>query len=175
MDGTLVDSTAGVEGAWAVFKMSYPDIDVHDILSCKSPGKLRHRSRWPSLSSGPWRPHGRKSAHPLRHHRRRGARGRRAPVPVGVLILIFFSVREKPSGSKRPSSHPLLRTGDRASFSFPASKLPWTRHVVYSPQLVSDPKNLTSAKFAACPGAHVPHAVMGNLHLRDALLRVRRP
>ncbi|KAJ7929966.1 HAD-like domain-containing protein [Mycena leptocephala] len=33
MDGTLVDSTAGVEGAWAVFKMSYPDIDVHDILS----------------------------------------------------------------------------------------------------------------------------------------------
>ncbi|KAJ6490395.1 HAD-like domain-containing protein [Mycena vitilis] len=33
MDGTLVNSTAGVEGAWAVFKKSYPDIDVHDILS----------------------------------------------------------------------------------------------------------------------------------------------
>ncbi|EAU84628.1 phosphatase [Coprinopsis cinerea okayama7 len=33
MDGTLVDSTAGVEGAWKVFKKSYPHIDVHDILS----------------------------------------------------------------------------------------------------------------------------------------------
>ncbi|KAF8640128.1 hypothetical protein AX17_001364 [Amanita inopinata Kibby_2008] len=33
MDGTLVDSTAGVVGAWEVFKQSYPHIDVHDILS----------------------------------------------------------------------------------------------------------------------------------------------
>jgi beta-phosphoglucomutase-like phosphatase (HAD superfamily) len=35
MDGTLVDSTAGVEGAWHEFSISYPDIDVHDILSCE--------------------------------------------------------------------------------------------------------------------------------------------
>ncbi|KAF7332251.1 hypothetical protein MKEN_00106300 [Mycena kentingensis (nom. inval.)] len=33
MDGTLLDSTAGVEGAWAVFKRSYPGIDVEEILS----------------------------------------------------------------------------------------------------------------------------------------------
>ncbi|KAJ2916456.1 hypothetical protein MD484_g4021, partial [Candolleomyces efflorescens] len=33
MDGTLVDSTAGVEGAWHEFSISYPGIDVHDILS----------------------------------------------------------------------------------------------------------------------------------------------
>ncbi|KAJ7498731.1 phosphatase [Mycena latifolia] len=33
MDGTLVDSTAGVVGAWAVFKKSYPNIDVTEILS----------------------------------------------------------------------------------------------------------------------------------------------
>ncbi|KAJ7228461.1 HAD-like domain-containing protein [Mycena pura] len=33
MDGTLVDSTAGVEGAWDAFKRSYPGIDVDHILS----------------------------------------------------------------------------------------------------------------------------------------------
>ncbi|KAJ6598868.1 HAD-like domain-containing protein [Mycena vulgaris] len=33
MDGTLVDSTAGVVGAWDAFKISYPGIDVHKILS----------------------------------------------------------------------------------------------------------------------------------------------
>ncbi|CAL1701125.1 unnamed protein product [Somion occarium] len=33
MDGTLVDSTDGVAGAWHVFSETYPGIDVHDILS----------------------------------------------------------------------------------------------------------------------------------------------
>jgi len=33
MDGTLVDSTAGVVGAWEVFQESYPDIDIEGILS----------------------------------------------------------------------------------------------------------------------------------------------
>jgi len=33
MDGTLVDSTAGVIGAWTAFAKTYPDIDVEDILS----------------------------------------------------------------------------------------------------------------------------------------------
>ncbi|KAK0231001.1 HAD-like domain-containing protein [Armillaria fumosa] len=33
MDGTLVDSTAGVEGAWEVFRQTYPSIDIHEILS----------------------------------------------------------------------------------------------------------------------------------------------
>ncbi|KAJ7240335.1 HAD-like domain-containing protein [Mycena haematopus] len=33
MDGTLVDSKAGVEGAWDVFAASYPGIDVSEILS----------------------------------------------------------------------------------------------------------------------------------------------
>ncbi|KAJ7129472.1 HAD-like domain-containing protein [Mycena epipterygia] len=33
MDGTLVDSTAGVVGAWDAFKISYPGIDVDAILS----------------------------------------------------------------------------------------------------------------------------------------------
>ncbi|KJA29846.1 hypothetical protein HYPSUDRAFT_31855 [Hypholoma sublateritium FD-334 SS-4] len=32
MDGTLVDSTDGVVGAWELFAESYPHIDVHDIL-----------------------------------------------------------------------------------------------------------------------------------------------
>ena len=35
MDGTLVDSTAGVVGAWQLFRQSYPSIDVHYILSCE--------------------------------------------------------------------------------------------------------------------------------------------
>jgi beta-phosphoglucomutase-like phosphatase (HAD superfamily) len=34
MDGTLVDSTAGVVGAWSAFAKSYPGINVEDILSC---------------------------------------------------------------------------------------------------------------------------------------------
>ncbi|KAJ3524219.1 hypothetical protein NMY22_g11103 [Coprinellus aureogranulatus] len=33
MDGTLVDSTAGVEGAWHEFSKTYPGINVTDILS----------------------------------------------------------------------------------------------------------------------------------------------
>ncbi|KAG7096751.1 hypothetical protein E1B28_004163 [Marasmius oreades] len=33
MDGTLVDSAAGVAGAWHVFREKYPHIDVQDILS----------------------------------------------------------------------------------------------------------------------------------------------
>jgi len=32
MDGTLIDSTAGVEGAWKLFSQKYPHIDVVDIL-----------------------------------------------------------------------------------------------------------------------------------------------
>ena len=35
MDGTLVDSTAGVVGAWQVFAETYPGIDVDEILSCR--------------------------------------------------------------------------------------------------------------------------------------------
>ncbi|KAG5732044.1 Phosphatase YfbT [Termitomyces sp. T112] len=33
MDGTLVDSTAGVVGAWELFREKYSTIDVHNILS----------------------------------------------------------------------------------------------------------------------------------------------
>jgi len=33
MDGTLVDSTSGVVGAWNLFRQTYPTIDVHHILS----------------------------------------------------------------------------------------------------------------------------------------------
>ncbi|KAL0949337.1 hypothetical protein HGRIS_009409 [Hohenbuehelia grisea] len=33
MDGTLLDSTAGVVGAWERFKETYPGIDIHDILN----------------------------------------------------------------------------------------------------------------------------------------------
>jgi hypothetical protein len=35
MDGTLVDSTLGVKGAWNLFQESYPTIDLNHILSCK--------------------------------------------------------------------------------------------------------------------------------------------
>ncbi|KIK67940.1 hypothetical protein GYMLUDRAFT_36747 [Collybiopsis luxurians FD-317 M1] len=33
MDGTLVDSTAGVVGAWELFEQKYPNINIQDILS----------------------------------------------------------------------------------------------------------------------------------------------
>lgn len=38
MDGTLIDSTAGVIGAWKLFKEKYPGLDVEQILSCESFG-----------------------------------------------------------------------------------------------------------------------------------------
>ena len=37
MDGTLVDSTDGVVGAWELFAEKYPGLDVTQVLSCKSP------------------------------------------------------------------------------------------------------------------------------------------
>ena len=36
MDGTLVDSTQGVVGAWHTFANAYPGIDVHEILNSES-------------------------------------------------------------------------------------------------------------------------------------------
>lgn len=51
MDGTLVNSTAGVIGAWEVFRQSYPDIDVNYILSCEQKKKrLRRPMNSPSFS-----------------------------------------------------------------------------------------------------------------------------
>jgi phosphoglycolate phosphatase-like HAD superfamily hydrolase len=35
MDGTLIDSTAGVQGAWEKFAQKYPFIDLKEILSCQ--------------------------------------------------------------------------------------------------------------------------------------------
>jgi len=35
MDGTLVDSTDGVVGAWETFQESYPDININKILKCQ--------------------------------------------------------------------------------------------------------------------------------------------
>ena len=35
MDGTLVDSTPGVVGAWNNLRKRYPHLDVQDILSCE--------------------------------------------------------------------------------------------------------------------------------------------
>ena len=35
MDGTLVDSTDGVVGAWELFKEKYPQLDVTEVLSGK--------------------------------------------------------------------------------------------------------------------------------------------
>lgn len=43
MDGTLVDSTAGVEGAWEEFAKMYPGMDVKEILSSA------YTSTFPSL------------------------------------------------------------------------------------------------------------------------------
>ena len=34
MDGTLIDSTGGVAGAWEVFARKYPGLDVPTILGC---------------------------------------------------------------------------------------------------------------------------------------------
>lgn len=37
MDGTLVDSTPGVIGAWNLFRETYPTIDVDYLLNCEHP------------------------------------------------------------------------------------------------------------------------------------------
>lgn len=43
MDGTLVDSTDGVVGAWELFAEKYPGVDVTTVLSCKS---IMRRCPW---------------------------------------------------------------------------------------------------------------------------------
>ena len=43
MDGTLVDSTPGVVGAWNLFRQTYPTIDVHHILSCEHRSPIHFR------------------------------------------------------------------------------------------------------------------------------------
>lgn len=35
MDGTLVDSMAGVIGAWELFATKYPGLNVQEILGCR--------------------------------------------------------------------------------------------------------------------------------------------
>lgn len=35
MDGTLIDSTAGVEGAWKEFQKTYPHINAEHVFSCE--------------------------------------------------------------------------------------------------------------------------------------------
>ena len=37
MDGTLVDSTPGVKGAWNLFLETYPTLDVNYMLNCEHP------------------------------------------------------------------------------------------------------------------------------------------
>lgn len=44
MDGTLVDSTAGVVGAWNLFRQTYPTIDVNHILSCEIALQIHRRT-----------------------------------------------------------------------------------------------------------------------------------
>ena len=56
MEGTLVDSTKGVVGAWHVFKQTYPHLDVEEILnSVYSNNVLPHhytKTRQPVASHG---------------------------------------------------------------------------------------------------------------------------
>jgi len=52
MDGTLVDSTAGVVGAWNEFSKSYPGIDVDSILSCTlHPFFSKDSSHWRHIAA----------------------------------------------------------------------------------------------------------------------------
>jgi beta-phosphoglucomutase-like phosphatase (HAD superfamily) len=44
MDGTLIDSTAGVERAWENLRDTYPNLDVHSILSCEQTPPPRSES-----------------------------------------------------------------------------------------------------------------------------------
>lgn len=37
MDGTLVDSTQGVIGAWQIFSQTYPGLNVKEILNSEWP------------------------------------------------------------------------------------------------------------------------------------------
>ena len=58
MDGTLIDSVAGVTGSWELFAKKYPDknINVKEILSCGSFSRyvslLAHISLWFIASHG---------------------------------------------------------------------------------------------------------------------------
>ena len=43
MDGTLVDSTKGVIGAWHFFKQTYPQLEVEEMLNSEP------HSFWPDI------------------------------------------------------------------------------------------------------------------------------
>lgn len=64
MDGTLVDSTDGVVGAWELFAEKYPGLDVTQVLSCKWHQLLYRRlALTPSTAS-----HGVRTVENLRIH-----------------------------------------------------------------------------------------------------------
>lgn len=73
MDGTLVDSTDGVVGAWQTFAETYPGIDVHDILSCM--WYTSYIFQIFNITSIARCTHCRESPHTLWHHRSRRIRG----------------------------------------------------------------------------------------------------
>jgi hypothetical protein len=60
MDGTLVDSMAGVIGAWELFATKYPGLNVQEILGC----------RYQFFLVGYQKCHGWDDSYPWRSHRR---------------------------------------------------------------------------------------------------------
>lgn len=75
MDGTLVDSTTGVKGAWNLFRETYPTIDVNYVLSCEYLYLQYTAFLFLDLFnldySVPWRSHCRESQETLWHPRSR--------------------------------------------------------------------------------------------------------
>ncbi|KAH0839950.1 hypothetical protein J3R83DRAFT_905 [Lanmaoa asiatica] len=59
MDGTLVDSTTGVIGAWSTFAKAYPGLDVKTILHSNYPASQSNQTNihtailQPRTASGP--------------------------------------------------------------------------------------------------------------------------
>lgn len=109
MDGTLVDSTAGVVGAWELFKEKYPSLDVTTVLSSS---------------------HGVRTVENLRIHC-----GIEDPEEQEVRVIILLTVngyshsrtptREKRSASRRQSSRTRRRMAVKASSSCPGSTRSW--------------------------------------------------
>ena len=104
MDGTLVDSTTGVKGAWNLFQETYPTIDVDYILNCK----YLHLQYSATLFLGffflprysmPWRSHRRESQKSLWHPRSRDSQSEvlinRAIDDTTTLSLMAFPFQQE--------------------------------------------------------------------------------
>lgn len=103
MDGTLVDSTKGVIGAWHYFKETYPQLEVEEMLNSEFTTFPSSRLALTPIPSCPRCPNRRQPPPALRPHRPRRARTRSPPLRTrNRQPLLPPRLRGRPLRHRRP-------------------------------------------------------------------------